>query len=331
MDKTILSVKDLKTHFFTDEGVVRGVDGVSFDLKEGETLAIVGESGCGKSVTALSILRLIQSPPGKIVDGEILFGDTNLLKLTEKEMQNVRGNDISMIFQEPMTSLNPVFTIGTQICQPLIYHQHLTKKQARERALEMIRVVGIPAPERVIDQYPHQLSGGMRQRIMIAMALACRPQILIADEPTTALDVTIQAQILRLMMDMKEEFGAAIILITHDLGIVAETSENVMVMYAGQAVEYATCEQVFEKPMHPYTMGLLKSIPKLNEDVDRLYTISGSVPSAANFQENCRFSDRCEHACSRCFEETPKLYDVGEGRLVRCFLYANEDRGELNE
>jgi len=264
MEELLLNVQNLKTYFYTEEGVVPGVDDVSFSVRKGETLAIVGESGCGKSATALSILRIVQSPPGRIIDGQILFGDKDLLKLSEKEMRDVRGNDISMIFQEPMTSLNPVFTVGEQISQPLRFHQNMNKKQARERAVEMIRLVGIADPERVYSQYPHQCSGCMRQRIMIAMALACRPQILIADEPTTALDVTIQAQILHLMMKMKEEMDASIILITHDLGVVAETSDNVMVMYAGQAVEYATCGQIFEKPLHPYTIGLLNSIPKLN-------------------------------------------------------------------
>lgn len=321
MKDVLLSVQDLKTYFYTDDGVVPGVDGVSFDVRRGETLAIVGESGCGKSVTALSILRIVQSPPGKIIGGKILFDGKDLLEYSEKEMQNIRGNDISMIFQEPMTSLNPVFTVGYQIGQPLKYHQHMGKAKARKRAIEMIRLVGIADPERVVDQYPHQLSGGMRQRIMIAMALACQPNILIADEPTTALDVTIQAQILRLMMDLKEEFGASIILITHDLGIVAETSDNVMVMYAGQAVEYASCDQLFEKPYHPYTVGLLNSIPKLHEDVEKLYTIRGSVPNATQFAAGCRFAERCDSCMQRCLDEAPPLYDMGEGRCVRCFLY----------
>lgn len=321
MEDLLLNVQNLKTYFYTEEGIVPGVDDVSFTVKKGETLAIVGESGCGKSATALSILRIVQSPPGRIIGGQILFGDKDLLKLTEREMRDVRGNDISMIFQEPMTSLNPVFTVGEQISQPLRFHQHMNRKQARERAIEMIRLVGIADPERVYSQYPHQCSGGMRQRIMIAMALACRPKILIADEPTTALDVTIQAQILHLMMKMKEEMDASIILITHDLGVVAETSDNVMVMYAGQAVEYATCDQIFEKPMHPYTIGLLNSIPKLNEEVEKLYTIRGSVPSATQFPKGCRFADRCEHCTGRCVDEAPQLYDAGDGRRVRCFLY----------
>lgn len=326
MEDVLLRVEDLKTYFYTEEGIVPGVDGVSFEVRKGETLAIVGESGCGKSATALSILRIVQSPPGRIIGGRILFGDVDLLQLSEKRMRDIRGNEISMIFQEPMTSLNPVFTVGEQISQPLRYHQKLDRKQARERAIEMIRLVGIADPERVIDQYPHQCSGGMRQRIMIAMALACRPQILIADEPTTALDVTIQAQILHLMMEMKEEIGASIVLITHDLGVVAETSDNIMVMYAGQAVEYATCDQLFEKPMHPYTVGLLNSIPKLNEEVEKLYTIRGSVPNATQFPSGCRFADRCDHCTQRCIDQAPPLYDLGDGRRVRCFLY-NEGGG----
>lgn len=327
MEDVLLHVEDLKTYFYTDEGVVPGVDGVSFEVRKGETLAIVGESGCGKSATALSILRIVQSPPGRIIGGRILFGDVDLLQLSEKKMRDIRGNEISMIFQEPMTSLNPVFTVGEQISQPLRHHQKLDRKQAREKAIEMIRLVGIADPERVIDQYPHQCSGGMRQRIMIAMALACRPQILIADEPTTALDVTIQAQILHLMMEMKDEMEASIVLITHDLGVVAETSDNVMVMYAGQAVEYATCDQLFEKPMHPYTVGLLNSIPKLNEEVEKLYTIRGSVPNATQFPSGCRFAERCDHCTQRCIDQPPPLYDLGDGRRVRCFLYDEGGEG----
>lgn len=324
-EKILLRVKNLKTYFFTDEGVVPGVDGVDFELSENKTLAIVGESGCGKSVTALSILRIVQSPPGKIVDGSIEFDGIDLLKLSKSQMQNIRGNDISMIFQEPMTSLNPVFTVGEQICQPLHFHQHLNKKEARKRAIEMISLVGIADPERIIDRYPHQLSGGMRQRIMIAMALACRPRILIADEPTTALDVTIQAQIMKLMLDMKEKLSTSIILITHDLGIVAESADDIMVMYAGQAVEYARTDQLFADPKHPYTIGLLRSIPKIHEDVDRLYSIPGSVPSALHFPKGCRFAARCERCQERCLKEAPALYDVGDGRRVRCFLYEGED------
>ena len=323
MDNVILEVKNLKTYFYTEEGIVHSVDGLSYQLKEKETLAIVGESGCGKSVSSLSVLRIIQSPPGKIESGsEILFHGKDLLKYSEKEMQNIRGNEISMIFQEPMTSLNPVFTVGQQIHQVLHYHQKISKKAARERAIEMLKLVGIPSPELTIDQFPHQLSGGMRQRVMIAMALACNPHILIADEPTTALDVTIQAQILRLMLELKEKLNMAIILITHDMGVVAETADNVLVMYAGQAIEYGSARDIFAAPRHPYTQGLLKSIPKLNEDVDRLYAIKGSVPSAANFPEGCRFAPRCEHCREICREKAPGLYQMENGRQVGCHLDA---------
>ena len=264
-----------------------------------ETLAVVGESGCGKSVTSLSILRLIPNPPGKILDGEILYKNEDLLKKTEKEMRKIRGNDISMIFQEPMTSLNPVFTVGHQIMETLRFHQGLNREQARERAIEMIRLVGIPTPEKVVDNFPHQMSGGMRQRVMIAIALACNPKILIADEPTTALDVTIQAQILRLLSDLKKKTNTAIILITHDLGIVAQIAENVMVMYAGEAVEYADVKSIYREPLHPYTIGLLKSIPKMTEDRDKLYNIKGTIPSPNNYPKGCRFAPRCEYKIGR--------------------------------
>lgn len=327
MEDKILEVKNLKTYFYTEEGVVHSVDGLSYDLKEKETLAIVGESGCGKSVSSLSIMGIVQSPPGKIEPGsEILFEGKNLLSLTEKQMQSIRGNEISMIFQEPMTSLNPVFTVGQQIHQILHYHQKINKKKAREHAIHMLKLVGIPSPELVIDQYPHQLSGGMRQRVMIAMALSCNPRILIADEPTTALDVTIQAQILRLMTDLKEKFNTAIILITHDMGVVAEMADHVLVMYAGQAIEYGAVEDIFAKPEHPYTRGLLKSIPKLHEDVDRLYAIRGSVPSAVNFPKGCRFAPRCEDCMEICREKAPELYETGNEKKVRCHLYGGRDK-----
>ncbi|MCB7317277.1 ABC transporter ATP-binding protein [Lacrimispora sp. 210928-DFI.3.58] len=326
MEKNILEVKNLKTYFYTEEGVVHSVDGLSYKLAEKETLAIVGESGCGKSVSSLSVMGIVQSPPGKVEPGsEILFEGKNLLALSEKEMQRIRGNDISMIFQEPMTSLNPVFTVGQQIHQILHYHQKISKKEARSHAIDMLRLVGIPSPELTVDQYPHQLSGGMRQRVMIAMALSCNPRILIADEPTTALDVTIQAQILRLMTDLKEKLGTAIILITHDMGVVAEMADNVLVMYAGQAIEYAAVADIFASPKHPYTQGLLKSIPKLHEDVDRLYAIKGSVPSAVNFPKGCRFAPRCEKCRPLCMEKAPELYELGDGRKVRCHLYAGRD------
>ena len=319
MEDKILEVKNLKTYFYTEEGVIRSVDGLSYSLKEKETLAIVGESGCGKSVSSLSVMGIVQSPPGKIEPGsEILFQGQNLLNLTERQLQRIRGNEISMIFQDPMTSLNPVFTVGQQIRQILYYHQKISRKQARERGIALLKLVGIPAPELVIDQYPHQLSGGMRQRVMIAMALSCNPRILIADEPTTALDVTIQAQILRLMTELKEQFNTAIILITHDMGVVAEMADNVLVMYAGQAIEYGPVQDIFAEPGHPYTRGLLKSIPKLHEDVDRLYAIKGSVPSAANFPQGCRFAPRCEDCRDICLREVPPFYEAGSGRNVRC-------------
>ena len=319
MNEKVLEVKNLKTYFYTDEGEIPAVDGVDFSLERGETLAIVGESGCGKSVTSLSILRLIATPPGKIVDGEILYNGRDLLKLSEKEMRSVRGNDISMIFQEPMTSLNPVFTVGKQIMESLIYHQNMTKEQARERAIEMLRMVDIPNPEKCINNYPHNLSGGMRQRVMIAMALACNPKVLIADEPTTALDVTIQAQILKLMAELQKKTETGIILITHDLGIVAQIARNVMVMYAGEAVEYADVRSIFKDPRHPYTIGLLKSIPSIHETQDELYTIKGMVPSPKNLPKGCLFAPRCEYATERCLQERPSLVDIGEGRKLRCW------------
>ena len=319
MNEKVLEVKNLKTYFYTDEGEIPAVDGVDFSLERGETLAIVGESGCGKSVTSLSILRLIATPPGKIVDGEILYNGRDLLKLSEKEMRSVRGNDISMIFQDPMTSLNPVFTVGKQIMESLIYHQNMTKEQARERAIEMLRLVDIPNPEKCINNYPHNLSGGMRQRVMIAMALACNPKVLIADEPTTALDVTIQAQILKLMAELQKKTETGIILITHDLGIVAQIARNVMVMYAGEAVEYADVRSIFKDPRHPYTIGLLKSIPSIHETQDELYTIKGMVPSPKNLPKGCLFAPRCEYATERCLQERPPLVDIGEGRKLRCW------------
>lgn len=327
MGQKVLEVKNLKTYFYTEEGIVRGVDGLSYDVDEKETLAIVGESGCGKSVSSLSILRLISTPPGKIEEGsEIIFEGKNIVEMSEREMQKVRGDDISMIFQEPMTSLNPVFTCGQQIYQVLHFHQNMNKKQARERAIELLKMVGIPSPEMVVDQFPHQLSGGMRQRVMIAMALACDPKVLIADEPTTALDVTIQAQILSLLADLQRRLGTSIILITHDMGVVAEVADNVLVMYAGQAVEKADVMSIFADPKHPYTQGLLKSIPNPNENVEKLHVIKGSVPSAANFPEGCRFAPRCEQCMEICKRKMPDLYDIGNGRTVRCHLYAGGEK-----
>ena len=300
MADILLSVRNLKTHFYTEDGIVPAVDGISFDLERGGTLGIVGESGCGKSVTSLSIMGLIPSPPGKIVDGEILFEGRDLTKLSEAEMRKIRGNEISMIFQEPMTSLNPVFTIGNQIMEAIMLHQKLDKAAARKKAIEMLSLVGIPSPEKRIDEYPHQLSGGMRQRVMIAMALSCNPKLLIADEPTTALDVTIQAQILDLMRDLQKELGTAIIMITHDLGVIAELVDQVVVMYTGIIVERGDVETIFANPQHPYTQGLLASIPRLDMDVERLQAIPGSVPTPGNFPKGCGFHPRCPYAKDIC-------------------------------
>ena len=323
MSKPILSVKNLSTHFFTDRGVARAVGNVSYEIKPGETLGVVGESGCGKSVTALSVLRLIPDPPGKIVGGEIEFEGVNLLDLPEKEMRKIRGNKISMIFQEPMTSLNPVFRVGHQISEALILHESMTKKDAQDRSIELLSHVGIPSPQNRIHDYPHQMSGGMRQRVMIAMALACSPKLLIADEPTTALDVTIQAQILELMDKLREETGTAIQLITHDLGVIAETAHKVVVMYAGRVVEQAEVGELFNNTLHPYTRGLMRSIPGLGaqDEKERLETIPGVVPSLLRLPQGCRFHDRCRHATERCSIEEPDLVDVGSNHLVRCWLH----------
>jgi len=319
----LLDVQNLRTHFYTRDGIVRAVDGVSFSVDPGETLAIVGESGCGKSVTSLSILRLIASPPGRIVEGSIRFEGRELLALSEAEMRDVRGNRISMVFQEPMTSLNPVLTIGHQIAETLTLHRGLSRRDALARAVDMLRLVNIPEPERRVAQYPHQLSGGMRQRVMIAMALACDPRLLIADEPTTALDVTIQAQILDLMRRLKEKTGAAIVLITHDLGVVAEMAQRVVVMYAGRKVEEAPVEALFEKPRHPYTRGLLNSIPRLGEaevkERKRLAEIPGVVPSLREAIPGCIFAPRCTYATERCRHEYPPLEHKADGHAVACW------------
>jgi peptide/nickel transport system ATP-binding protein/oligopeptide transport system ATP-binding protein len=322
MKDTILSVKNLKTYFQVEEGLVTAVDGVDFDLSAKETLAIVGESGSGKSVTALSILRLIQEPPGKIAAGEILYQGKDLLKLTDREIRKIRGNEISMIFQEPMSSLNPVFTVGKQISEVMMVHEKISKKEAEKRAIELIKLVGIPNPEKCIKNYPHQLSGGMRQRIMIAIALACKPKILIADEPTTALDVTIQSQILKLMQDLKDKIDTAIIIITHDLGVVAQLAENIMIMYAGKAVEYGDTESIYKKPLHPYTEGLLNSIPKIDENLKRLKIIKGTVPSPFNLPTGCKFSTRCEYVMDICWEKEPDYLALKDSRKVRCWKYA---------
>jgi peptide/nickel transport system ATP-binding protein len=323
--KTLLEIDDLQTHFFTAAGVVRAVDGVSYDVRAGETLGVVGESGCGKSVTALSILRLVADPPGRIVGGAIRFEGANLLGLSESEMEAIRGNDISMIFQEPMTSLNPLMTIGRQISEAIALHQGLSRRAAMDRASEMLRRVHIPEPERRVQAYPHQLSGGMRQRAMIAMALSCNPKLLIADEPTTALDVTIQAQILDLMRELQDTSGTAIILITHDMGVVAENADRVVVMYAGRKVEEASADDLFERPGHPYTKGLLASLPNLEVVARtdarraRLNEIKGIVPSLANLLKGCSFAPRCGLATAECRAEYPPLEQHRPGHWVACW------------
>jgi len=324
MPGALLEIDGLKTHFFTRDGVVRAVDGVSFTVAPGETLAVVGESGCGKSVTSLSIMRLVASPPGRIVEGSIRFEGTDLLGLTEREMRGIRGNDISMIFQEPMTSLNPVLSIGRQIAETLILHQRLDRSAAEARATEMLRLVGIPEPAQRLRQYPHELSGGMRQRVMIAMALACNPKLLIADEPTTALDVTVQAQILDLMRQLKSKTGAAIILITHSLGLVAEMAQRVVVMYGGRKVEEAPVQALFARPRHPYTQALLGSVPRLGSSLagngmDRLVEIRGVVPSLKEAIPGCIFAPRCPHATARCREAYPPLEEKIAGHWVACW------------
>lgn len=321
----LLEVRNLRTHFYTEDGIVPAVDGVDFTLKPGQTLGIVGESGCGKSITSMSIMRLIPNPPGKIVGGEIIFDQKDLLNMSDAEMRRIRGNDISMIFQEPMTSLNPVYTIGSQIMEAIMLHQKLDKKAAREKCIEMLKLVGIPRADEVVDDYPHQFSGGMRQRVMIAMALSCNPKLLIADEPTTALDVTIQAQILELMKELKEKLNTAIMLITHDLGVVAEMADHIIVMYAGKVVEEGSAEEIFGDPKHPYTIGLLNSKPNLNRTSARLDVIPGSVPNPLAIPEGCAFNPRCSHAMDICREKMPKLDSIGQGRQARCWLYNKEE------
>ena len=322
--KDILVVDNLATHFFTDKGVVKAVDGNSFVLREGETLGIVGESGCGKSITAMSILNLIEKP-GRIVTGSIKFNGEELVGISDKKMRTYRGNEISMIFQEPMTSLNPVFRVGEQIGESLILHQKMSKKEAHNRAIELLQLVGIPRAEKIVRDYPHQLSGGMRQRVMIAMALACNPKILIADEPTTALDVTIQAQILSLMNDLQKKTNTAIMLITHDLGVVAQMATHVLVMYSGKIVESASAIEIFDNPKHPYTVGLLESIPNLDEDRERLNSIEGIVPNPFHLPAGCYFAPRCKHAMDRCLVEQPEDYTVGDNHITKCFLYSQKE------
>ena len=320
----LLEVNNLKTYFDTDDGTVKAVDGVSFHIDRGETLAVVGESGSGKSVTSLSIMRLIAQPPGRIADGQILFEGEDLVKKSEAQMRKIRGNDISMIFQEPMTSLNPVYTVGDQIAEAIVLHQNKNRRQAMKLATEMLDLVGIPEPGKRVHEYPHQMSGGMRQRVMIAMALSCGPKLLVADEPTTALDVTIQAQILDLMRKLQKEIGMSILFITHDLGVVAEIADRVVVMYAGRAVEEADVQTIYAQPQMPYTLGLLNSIPRVDKAAqhqERLEAIPGNVPNPLYLPAGCSFHPRCRFAIDECQEAVPALEDTGGGHMVRCIRW----------
>lgn len=323
----LLEVKNLKTHFFKKKTVIPAVDGVDLKINKGETVALVGESGSGKSITSLSIMRLVPTPPGKIVDGEIYLDGKELVSMSENDMCKIRGNEISMIFQEPMTSLNPVLTIGEQITEILTYHQKMTKNEANKKAIELLEMVGFSRAAELINDFPHRLSGGMRQRVMIAMAMSCNPKLLIADEPTTALDVTIQAQILDLMKEVSRKFDTSILLITHDLGVVSEIAERVVVMYGGQVVEEASVDDLFDEPLHPYTEGLMASIPAIDGDITRLQSIEGNVPSPENMPVGCRFAPRCVKAFDRCHQELPQLKQVSGQRSVRCFLYDSEEAG----
>jgi peptide/nickel transport system ATP-binding protein/oligopeptide transport system ATP-binding protein len=317
----LLKIKNLKTHFFTHEGTAKAVDGINLTINQGETLGLVGESGCGKSVTALSIMRLIPDPPGKIVDGEININGKNLLEISEKEMRKIRGKTISMIFQEPMTSLDPVFTIGHEITETVRLHNSLSKREAKNRTIEILKVVGIPDAEKRINNYPHELSGGMKQRAMIAMALSCSPALLIADEPTTALDVTIQAQILRLIDELKAKFNASVLLITHDLGVIAEMCDNVAVMYCGHIIEYTDINTIFRNPLHPYTEGLNKSIPRLDVETRRLDTIKGVVPDLCDMPDGCCFLTRCKFSFEKCCRVDPGLKMAEDNHFVKCHLH----------
>ena len=322
----VLEVRDLKISFDTIEGELKAVDGVSYQIKKGQTLGLVGESGCGKTVTALAVLRLLDTPPAIIKKGEIIFQNTNILEISEKQINDIRGNSIAMVFQEPMSSLNPVLSIGFQIEELVKIHTQMRKTQCRKRSLELLSLVGIPAPDRRLREYPHQLSGGMRQRVMIAMALACDPKILIADEPTTALDVTIQAQILELLLNLREKLGMSILFITHDLGVIAEMAHRVAVMYAGKIVEEADVRTIFKEPFHPYTKGLLKSVPRIRNGTDsqRLHEIQGTVPNLSRLPKGCYFFDRCSFKESKCSDQSPELLPISEGHLVRCWLIENE-------
>lgn len=324
MGNHLLKIENLKTYFFMQAGIVRAVDGINLEIEPGDFLGIVGESGCGKSVTALSLMRLVTNPPGKIIEGKILFKGCDLLQLPQDEMRKIRGNQISMIFQEPMTSLSPVSRVGDQIAEAMVIHQHLSKKEALERSIELLRLVEIPSPEIRVKEYPHQMSGGMRQRVMIAMALSCNPEMMIADEPTTALDVTTQAQILELMQRLKEEKGLTIMLITHNLGIIAENSNKVLVMYAGKIVEKADVNGLFLNPLHPYTKGLLKSIVRMDkrsQKKGRLDAIRGIVPNLLNLGPGCRFHERCDFSLQKCQQVEPELVTVDHGHMVSCWNY----------
>ncbi len=319
----LLEVKNLKTHFFKKKQVIPAVDGMDLTIKKGETVALVGESGSGKSMTSLSIMRLVPSPGGKIVDGQIMYDGKDLLTISENDMVDIRGNDISMIFQEPMTSLNPVLTIGDQITETLIAHQKLSQREAKKRAVELLEMVGFSRAKAILNDYPHRLSGGMRQRVMIAIAMSCNPKLLIADEPTTALDVTIQAQILDLMKDLSNKFDTSILLITHDLGVVSEVADRVIVMYCGQVVEESSVNDIFENALHPYTQGLINSVPSIDDDIDRLESIEGNVPTPDQFPTGCRFAPRCPKAFDKCSLHMPTLKKIDE-RSIRCFLYEEE-------
>lgn len=324
MAKALVEFRNLSTHFHTDRGTVKAVNGVSFNINEGETVCIVGESGCGKSVSALSLMRLIPTPPGEIVSGEIIYNGQDLLKADEESIRHLNGNEISMIFQEPMTSLNPVFKVGEQIAEAIMLHEKISATEARDRAIRMIELVNIPRAKGVYASYPHQLSGGMRQRIMTAMALSCNPKLLIADEPTTALDVTIQAQILDLIRSMKKKLGMSVMLITHDLGVVAEMADYVVVMYAGKVIEEGSVLEIFRNPKHPYTIGLLKSKPVISKHQDRLYSIPGQVPNPIGLKECCYFSSRCEQCMDACLEDIPPLLNIGNNHKVACRLFDKE-------
>ena len=320
----LLKIENLKTYFYTYEGIIKAVNGINLKINKGETLGLVGESGCGKIITALSIMRLVPTPPGKIVNGKIFFEGKNLLELNDKEMQKIRGKKISMIFQEPMTSLDPMFTIGQEIIEVIRLHQGLEKEEAKNKAIESLKSVGFPDPEERINTYPHELSGGMRQRAMIAMALSCNPSLIIADEPTTALDVTIQAQILKLIDELKQNFNTSILLITHDLGVIAETCDNVALMYAGFIVEYTDVYSFFKKPLHPYAKGLMKSIPRLDLDVKKLDIIKGIVPNLLEIPKGCPFHPRCEYCFKKCIKEIPDLIKIDKNHFVRCWLFGEK-------